>query len=92
MTDVTPSINHIDSLTITKLSTTHYLIQNIKSHLSISTLQDHLSFPFSLNYALWSNVLGEKSSHSTVIFKMQKMVIGIIMAYGYREFCREFFK
>jgi hypothetical protein len=31
-------------------------------------------------------------SHSSVIFKMQKRVIGIIMAYCYRESCRELFK
>jgi hypothetical protein len=33
-----------------------------------------------------------KSSHSSVIFKMQKRVIRIIMGYGYRESCKEFFK
>jgi hypothetical protein len=31
------------------------------------------------------------SSHSSVIFKMQKSVIKI-MGYGYRESCRELFK
>jgi len=35
----------------------------------------------------WGN-----SSHSSVIFKMQKRVIRIIRAYGYRESCRELFK
>jgi len=35
----------------------------------------------------WGN-----SSHSSVIFKMQKRVIRIIMEYGYRESCRELFK
>jgi hypothetical protein len=32
------------------------------------------------------------SSHSSVIFKMQKRVIRLIMGYGYRESCRELFK
>jgi len=32
------------------------------------------------------------SSHISVIFKMQKRVIRIIMAYGFRESCRELFK
>jgi len=31
-------------------------------------------------------------SHSSVIFKMQKRVIRIIMDYVYRESCRELFK
>jgi hypothetical protein len=35
----------------------------------------------------WGN-----SSHNSVIFKMQKRVIGLIMGYGYRECCRELFK
>jgi hypothetical protein len=35
----------------------------------------------------WGN-----SSHSSVIFKMQKRVIRMITGYGYRESCREFFK
>jgi hypothetical protein len=35
----------------------------------------------------WGN-----SSHSSVIFKMQKRVIRIIMGYGYRVSCRELFK
>ena len=35
----------------------------------------------------WGN-----STHSSVIFKMQKRVIKIIMGYDYRESCRELFK
>jgi len=35
----------------------------------------------------WGN-----SSHSSVIFKMQKRLIRIKMGYGYRESCRELFK
>jgi len=35
----------------------------------------------------WGN-----SSHSSVIFKMQKRVIRIIMGYSYRESCRELLK
>jgi hypothetical protein len=35
----------------------------------------------------WGN-----SSHTSVIFKMQKRVIRIIMGYSYRKFCTELFK
>jgi len=35
----------------------------------------------------WGNSL-----HCSVIFKIQKRVIRIIMGCGYREFCRELFK
>jgi hypothetical protein len=35
----------------------------------------------------WGN-----SSHSSVIFKIQKGVIEIIMGFGYRKSCRELFK
>jgi hypothetical protein len=49
-------INHIDSLT-KKLSTTCYLIQNIKPYLSISTLKNIYYSLSSLNYVLWPNVV-----------------------------------
>jgi len=34
----------------------------------------------------------ENSSPGSIIFKIQKRVIRIIMGYGYREYCRELFK
>jgi len=82
-------INHIDSLT-KKLSTTFYLIQNIKPHLSTSTLKIIYHSIFTQlchGIKFWGN-----SSHSSVIFKLQQRVIRIIMGYVYRESCRELFK
>jgi len=59
--------------------------------LSISTLKDHLSFPFhsitSYGITFWG-----KSSHSYVIFKMQEKIIRIITGNGYREYCRDILK
>jgi hypothetical protein len=73
------------------LSTTCYLIWSIKPYLSISTLKIsyHSLFHSVMSYGImfWGN-----SSHSSVIFKMHKRVIRIIMGYGYRESCRELFK
>jgi hypothetical protein len=71
------------------ISTTCYLIRITKPYLSISTLKmiyDSL-FHSIISYGIifWGN-----SSHSSVIFKMQKRVIRIIMGYGYRESCREY--
>jgi len=62
-------INHIDLLTKKKLSTTCYLIQNIKPYLSISTLKIIYYSPFrsivSYGIIFWGN-----SSHSSVMFTM----------------------
>jgi hypothetical protein len=67
------------------------LIRNIKPYLSVSTLKIiyHSLFHSVLSYGVrfWGN-----SSHSSVIFKMQKRVISIIMGCSYREFCTELFK
>jgi hypothetical protein len=84
-------INHIDSLTKKKLSTTCYLLQNIKPYLSIYTLKiiHHSLLHSIVSYGImfWGN-----SSYSSVIFKMQKREIRIIMEHGYRESCRVLFK
>jgi hypothetical protein len=83
-------INHINLLT-KKLSTLCYLIQNFKPYLSISTLKiiHHSLFHSIMSYGimLWGN-----SWHSSVIFKMQKRVIRILVGYGCREYCRQLFK
>ena len=83
-------LNHIDSLT-KKLSTTCYLLRNFKTYLSISTLKIiyHSLFHSIMSYDIlfWGD-----SSYSSVIFKMQKKVMKIIMGYGYRESCRVLFK
>ena len=74
-----------------KLSSTCYLIWNIKPYLSISTLKIicHSFFHSIMSYGImfWGN-----SSYSSVIFKMQKRISSITMGYGYRESCRELFK
>ncbi len=51
-------INHIAQLS-KRLSSTCYLIRNIKPYLSLSLCtEDDLSFPLPLNHVLWHNVLG----------------------------------
>jgi len=78
--------HHIDSVT-KKLSTICYLIRNIKSYLSVSMLRMiyHSLFHSIMSYGIifWGN-----SSHSSIIFKMQKRVIRTMMGCGYRESCR----
>jgi hypothetical protein len=68
-------INHTDLLTKI-LSTTCYLIRNIKPYFSISTLKiiyySLVHSIMSYGIMLWGNSL-----HSSVIFKMQKRVINL---------------
>jgi len=80
----------MDSLT-KKLSITCYLIGNIKPYLSISTLKNtyYSIFHSIMSYGI---ILYGNSSHSSVIFKMQEMVIRIIMGGEHRVSCRELFK
>jgi len=82
--------NHIDLLT-KKLSSTCFLICNIKPYLPLSTLKMiyHSLFHsvMSYNIMFWGN-----SPYSPVIFKMQKRVIRILMGTGYRESCRGLLK
>ena len=74
-----------------KLSSTSYLIQNVKPFLSISALKMiyHSIFHSIMSYGIisWGN-----SPQSPVSFKMQKRVIRVIMGTGYRESCRGLFK
>ena len=74
-----------------KLSITCYLIGNIKPYLSVSTLKItyHSIFHSIMFYSI---IFYGNSSHSSVIFKMQKRVIRVIMVCGHRESCRELFK
>jgi len=69
-----------------------WLLSNMdKPYLSISTLKIiyHSLFHSIMSYDImfWGN-----SSHSSVIFKIHKRVIRILMGYGYRKSCRELFK
>ena len=74
--------NHIDFLA-KKLSSTCYLIQNVKPFLSISALKMiyHSIFHSIMSYdiILWGNL-----PQSPVIFKIQKRVIRVIMGTAYR--------
>jgi hypothetical protein len=82
--------NHIDFLT-KKLSSTCYLIWNIKPYLSISALKMvyHSLFHSIMSYGImfWGN-----SPHSSIISKMQKRLLRILVGVGYRDSCRELFK
>ena len=85
-----PWINHIDQLS-KRLSSTCYLITNIKPYLSLPAL--NVSYQ-SLFHSIMSNgiMFWGHASHSSAIFKVQKRVIRILMGLGYRESCRESFK
>jgi hypothetical protein len=82
-------ITHIDSVT-KNLITICYLIRNIKLYLSISMLRKiyHSLFYSIISYGIifWGN-----SSHSSVIFKIQKTVIRTMMGCGCRESYRKLF-
>jgi len=73
--------NHIDLLT-KNLSNTCYLIQNIKPYLSISALRMiyHSFFHSIMSYGImfWGN-----SPHCSLIFKMQKRIISVLMGIRY---------
>ena len=73
------------------LSSTCFLIWNIKSYLSLSALKMiyHSLFHSIMLYSIifWGN-----SPHSPVIFKMQKRVIRVQMGSGYRDSCGGLFK
>ena len=83
-------IDHIDLLA-KKLSSTCYLVRNVKLFLSISALKMiyHSILHFIMYYGI---ILWENSPQSPVNFKMQKRVIRVITGTGYREFCRGIFK
>ena len=74
-----------------KLSSTCFLIWNIKSYLSFSALKMiyHSLFHSVMSYGImfWGN-----SPHSPVIFKIQKRVIRVLMGSGYGDSCRGLFK
>jgi len=62
----------------------------ILSHICLFLLWRSVIIPLfimSVGIMFWGN-----SSHISVIFKMQKRVVRIIMGYGFREPCRELFK
>jgi hypothetical protein len=82
--------NHTDMLT-KKVSNTRFLIQNLKSHLSLFALKKvyHSLFHSVMSYSI---IFGGNSPHSPVIFKMQKRVIRMLMRSRYTDSCRGLFK
>jgi hypothetical protein len=82
--------NHIDLLT-NKLSSTCFLIRNIKPYIPFSALKMiyHSFFHSVMSYGIifWGN-----SKHSQIIFKMQKRVVRTLMGCGYRDSCRGLFR
>jgi len=88
--DCTLSWRHHIDLVTKQLSTICYLIRNIKQYLSVFMLRMiyHSLFHSIMPYGIifWGN-----SSHSSIIFKMQKRVIRTMMGCGYRESCRKLF-
>ncbi|PNF17558.1 hypothetical protein B7P43_G15556, partial [Cryptotermes secundus] len=81
---------HIEQI-IPKLNAACYAMRSIKPFMSQETLKMvyHAYFHSIMNYGLifWGN-----SSHSVIIFKIQKNIIRIITGCRSRDSCRELFK
>jgi hypothetical protein len=90
MTNTLSWNNHIDLL-IKKLSKACYILRNAKTYMSASSLKMiyHANFHVVMSYGIifWGN-----SSHSTIIFRMQKKAIRITEGCGHRVSCRDLFK
>jgi hypothetical protein len=79
------------SYIISKLSSTSYIIRTLKPILTIKNLKViYYSYIHSIiSYGL---ILGGNSSHSNIIFKLQKRIIRIITNSNSRTSCRDLFK
>jgi hypothetical protein len=81
---------HIEQL-INKLSTACYVIRSVKPCINTNAIITiyHSLFHAVMTYGIifWGN-----SSHSTLVFRMQKKTIIIIMGCGNRESCRNLFE
>ena len=82
--------NHVDLL-IKKLRQACYIIRNAKTYMSASSLKViyYAFFHSVMSYAI---IFGGKSSHSSIIFRIQKKVIRIMEGCGNRVLCRNLFK
>ena len=82
--------NHIDLL-VKKLCTSCYILRNAKTYMSASALKMiyYTFFHSAMNYGImfWGN-----SSHSPMIFRLQKKEIRIMEGCGNRSSCRNLFK
>jgi hypothetical protein len=80
---------HLDKLS-SKLSSAAYIIRTLKPILTLNNLKVSttcMSTLSSRSLSFWGN-----SSHSNIIFKIQKHIIRIITHSNYRTSCRELFK
>jgi len=82
--------NHIDLL-VKKLCTACYILRNAKTYMSASSLKMiyYAFFHSAMSYGImfWGN-----SSHSSMIFRLQKKAIRIMEGCGNRVSCRNLFK
>jgi hypothetical protein len=82
--------NHIDLL-MKKISKACFIIRNAKTYMSASSLKMiyHAIFHAVMSYGI---MFGGNSSHSTIIFRIQKKAIRIMEGCGYRVSCRDLLK
>jgi len=82
--------NHID-LIMKKLSKACYVIRNAKIYMSVSSLKV-IYFAFFHSVMSYGIIFWGNSSHSSVIFRIQKKAITIMEGCGNRVSCRNIFK
>ena len=82
--------NHIDLL-MKKLSTAFYIIRNAKTYMSASSLKVIYCafFHLAMSYGI---IFCGNSSHSSIIFRIQKKTIRIMEGCVNRVLCRNLFK
>jgi len=83
--------NHIDLL-MKKLIKACYIIRNAKTYISASSLKVIYYAFFTRLWAMELYVFWGNSSHSSIIFRMQKKAITIIEGCGNEVSCRNLFK
>jgi len=91
--------SHIDKLS-PKLSSASYIIRTLKPILTIKNLKViYYSYAHSIIYYSYAHsiisyglIFGGNSSHSYMIFKIQKRIIRIIANSNHRTSCRDLFK
>ena len=83
--------NHIDLL-MKKLIKACYIIRNAKTYISASSLKVIYYAFFTQLWAMELYVFWGNSSHSSIIFRMQKKAITIIEGCGNEVSCRNLFK
>jgi len=82
--------NHID-LIMKKLSKACYVIRNAKIYMSVSSLKV-IYFAFFHSVMSYGIIFWGNSSHSSIIFRIQKKAITIMEGCGNRVSCRNIFK